>query len=181
MFTQAGYSEQEAEKFIRDAVKVAKKARDDYEQKTGKHNYVAGTVGSYGAYLAEKPDLIALETQPKLDEPLAVLNWLKENASDYPVYVSFTLKDATHISDGTTLEQAVSAVDKFEQVFAIGINCISPDLVAPALKEIGKYTFKPLVVYPIVVYPNLGASYDPKIKRLFGRWINCFCSHAVFR
>lgn len=110
--------------------------------------------------LAEKPDLIALETQPKLDEPLAVLNWLKENASDYPVYVSFTLKDATHISDGTTLEQAVSAVDKFEHVFAIGINCISPDLVAPALKEIGKYTFKPLVVYP-----NLGASYDPKIKQ----------------
>ncbi|MBT8960999.1 homocysteine S-methyltransferase, partial [Lactobacillus delbrueckii subsp. bulgaricus] len=32
VFTQAGYSEQEAEKFIRDAVKVAKKARDDYEQ-----------------------------------------------------------------------------------------------------------------------------------------------------
>ncbi|MBT8855417.1 hypothetical protein BTH53_03220 [Lactobacillus delbrueckii subsp. bulgaricus] len=57
---------------------------------------------------------------------LLELNWLKENASDYPVYVSFTLKDATHISDGTTLEQAVSAVDKFEQVFAIGINCISP-------------------------------------------------------
>ncbi|MBT8970357.1 homocysteine S-methyltransferase family protein, partial [Lactobacillus delbrueckii subsp. bulgaricus] len=50
VFTQAGYSEQEAEKFIRDAVKVAKKARDDYEQKTGKHNYVAGTVGPYGAY-----------------------------------------------------------------------------------------------------------------------------------
>lgn len=188
-FTKAGYSEQEAEKFIRDAVKIAKKARDDYEQKTGKHNYVAGTVGSYGAYLAdgneyrgdyelskseylafhlprlrqiltEKPDLIALETQPKLDEPLTVLNWLKDNASDYPVYVSFTLKDAAHISDGTPLEQAVSAVDKFEHVFSIGINCVSPDLVSPALKEISKYTSKPLVVYP-----NLGASYDPKIKQ----------------
>nr|WP_269320581.1 hypothetical protein [Lactobacillus delbrueckii] len=33
-------------------------------------------------------------------------------------------------------------------------------MVAPALKEIGKYTFKPLVVYP-----NLSASYDPKIKQ----------------
>lgn len=188
-FIQAGYSEQEAEKFIRDAVRIAKKARDDYEQTTSQHNYVAGTVGSYGAYLAdgneyrgdyelseqeylafhlprlrqiliERPDLIALETQPKLNEPLAVLNWLKNNASNYPVYASFTLKDTTHISDGTTLEQAVSAVDKFEQVFAIGINCISPDLVTPALKEMSKYTSKPLVVYP-----NLGASYDPEIKQ----------------
>ncbi|WP_290068637.1 homocysteine S-methyltransferase family protein, partial [Lactobacillus intestinalis] len=41
-FEKAGYSQEEAEKFIRDAVKIAKKARDDFEKKTGQHNYVAG-------------------------------------------------------------------------------------------------------------------------------------------
>ena len=36
----------------------------------------------------------------------------------------------------------------------------SPKLVDQALKEFAKYTSKPLVVYP-----NLGATYDPKIKK----------------
>ena len=52
-FEKVGYSQEEAEKFIRDAVKIAKKARDDFEKKTGQHNYVAGTIGAYGAYLAD--------------------------------------------------------------------------------------------------------------------------------
>ena len=52
-FIKAGYSQKQAQQFIRSAVKIAKKARDDFEKKSGKHNYVAGTVGSYGAYLAD--------------------------------------------------------------------------------------------------------------------------------
>lgn len=187
-FLQAGYDEEQAQRFIRQAVQIAKKARDDFAKKTGKYNYVAGTVGSYGAYLAdgneyrgdyeltakeyldfhlprlqllldEQPDLIALETQPKLTEPVAVLDWLKKN-SDLPIYASFTLKDTTHISDGTSIQQAVTKINGYDQVFAIGINCASPSIVGPALAEIGKYTDKPLVVYP-----NLGASYDPSIKQ----------------
>lgn len=188
-FIKAGYSQRQAQQFIRSAVKIAKKARDDFEKKSGKHNYVAGTVGSYGAYLAdgneyrgdynlteqeylefhlprlrlilaEKPDLIALETQPKLSELVAVLNWLNNNEPDYPVYVSFTLRDAKHISDGTAIKEAVNKVKEYPQVFAIGINCVAPDLVSPALQEISKYTAKPLVVYP-----NQGACYDPTIKK----------------
>lgn len=41
--------------------------------------------------LKERPDLIALETQPKIIEPVAVLNWLERNYPDMPIYVSFTL------------------------------------------------------------------------------------------
>lgn len=188
-FVNAGYSEEQAEKFIQNGVKIAQKARDDFEQKTGKHNYVAATIGSYGAFLADgneyrgdydlspkeyldfhlprlkavlsqNPDLIALETQPKLDEPVAVSNWLSQNARDIPVYVSFTLKNAQQISDGTTLQEAITKIDQFEQVFAIGVNCISPTIVSDALTEISKYTSKPLVVYP-----NLGAVYDPEVKQ----------------
>lgn len=188
-FTASGYSQEEAEKFIQNGVKIAQKARDDFEKETGQHNYVAATIGSYGAYLADgneyrgdydltqaeyldfhlprlkavlsqKPDLIALETQPKLDEPVAVLNWLKENQANIPVYVSFTLKNSKQISDATSIQKAVTKINEYEQVFAIGINCVNPEIVSDALVEIGKYTNKPLVVYP-----NLGAVYDPEIKQ----------------
>ncbi|KRL90590.1 homocysteine S-methyltransferase [Lactobacillus kalixensis] len=188
-FEKLGYSRKEAEEFIKNAVKIAKKARDDYETKTGKHNYVAATIGSYGAYLAdgseysgdfeltkkayldfhlprlqlvleEEPDLIALETQPKISEPVAVLDWLQENHPDIPVYVSFTLKDATHLSDGTTIKEAVQELKKYDQVISVGINCIKPDLVNDSLSEFHRFTNLPLVVYP-----NLGATYDPKIKQ----------------
>lgn len=77
-----------------------------------------------------------------------------------PIYVSFTLKDSKHVSDGTSIEHATQEISKYKQVFAIGINCVSPKLVDQALKEFAKYTSKPLVVYP-----NLGATYDPKIKK----------------
>lgn len=186
-FKNAGYSELQAIGYIKDAVKIAKKARDDFERKTGHHNFVAASIGPYGAYLddgseytgayhlskrqflafhlprlkavlAEKPDLLAIETQPKLDEVSVLLDWLKENASQIPIYVSFTLKnqsDSDHISDGTSIKEAVEKVDQYEQVFAIGINCIKPQAVSVALQNVRKYTKKPMVVYP-----NLGGVYN---------------------
>lgn len=192
-FCEAGYSEKQARQYIKKAVVIAKKARDDFAQKTGQHNYVAATIGSYGAYLddgseytgaynlnreeflafhlprlkavlAEKPDLVAIETQPRLDEVLILLDWLKENAPQMPVYVSFTLKkqeDPNYISDGTSIKEAVTQVNQFKQVFAIGINCIHPLAVSPALYNIRLYTKKPMVVYP-----NLGGIYN--IQK--GKW-----------
>lgn len=186
-FKKAGYSEKEAESYIRKAVKIAKKARDDFEIKTGHHNYVAASIGSYGAYLddgseytgayhlsqkeflafhlprlkavlTEKPDLLAIETQPRLDEVLVLLSWLNGNAPQIPVYVSFTLKnqsDPDHISNGTPIKEAIKKVEGYKQVFAIGINCIKPQAVTAALCNIKKYTDKPMVVYP-----NLGGVYN---------------------
>lgn len=188
-YTKAGYTEQEGQKFIANAVKIAKKARANFEKKTGKHNYVAGTIGSYGAYLAdgneyrgeydlskndylnfhlprlkavlnEEPDLLAIETQPKLDEPTVLLNWLKENESNVPVYVSFTLEDTNHISDGTPIEKVAKVISQYKQVIAVGINCVKPDLVTSALTNFARSSNLPLVVYP-----NLGAVYDPEIKQ----------------
>lgn len=188
-FQKIGYSKKQAETLISIAVLAAKKARDDYEQETGKKNLlVAGTIGPYGAYLADgneyrgeyllneaqyldfhlprletilqqEPDCIALETQPKLSEPLALLRWLEDNVSDMPVYVSFTLRDDETLSDGTSLAKAIKEVSKYRQVFAVGINCIAPKLVDKALKVIRKNTTK-----QIIIYPNLGATYNPKTK-----------------
>lgn len=187
-FEKAGHSKQQAENLVGMAVLVAQKARDDYEEQTGKHALVAASIGPYGAYLADgseyrgdyllndaqylnfhlprltavlaqAPDCLALETQPKLSEPLALLRWLEKNVPQMLVYVSFTLRDEMTLSDGTELKRAVAAISKFEQVFAIGVNCIVPELVSGALKVMRQATTKKLIVYP-----NLGAQYDPETK-----------------
>ncbi|WEV50939.1 homocysteine S-methyltransferase [Lactobacillus sp. ESL0731] len=183
-FIKAGYTEQEAKELITDAVKIAKKARDDYERKTGKHNFVAASIGSYGAYLAngnefcgdynltsdeyldfhlprlktvitQQPDCLAIETQPKLAEVTALLTWLAKNEPQIPVYVSFTLHDTVRISDGTSLKKVVETVNNYPQVFAVGVNCVKPALVTPAIKTICQFTNQ-----EIVVYPNQGYAYD---------------------
>lgn len=183
-FEKDGYSEDQAKKMIADAVKIAKKARDDFEKQTGIHNYVAASVGSYGAYLAEgdefrgdydltkkqyldfhlprlkvllenKPDCLAIETQPKLDEVVVLLDWLKENAPKMPVYVSFTLHDTTKISDGTPLKKVMEKLNEYDQVFAVGANCFKPFFATAAIDKMREFTKK-----TIIIYPNLGGVYN---------------------
>ena len=187
-FEKVGYSEKEARNLIKKAVKIAQKARDDYENRTGKHNYIAGTIGPYGAYLANgseyrgdyelsveeyqqfhlprieelvnaEVDILAIETQPKLDEVLAILELLKEKYPQQKVYVSYTLSDDDTISDGTPLPRAIHALEDYSQVIAVGINCVKLELVEPALKNMKEITDKHLIVYP-----NSSAVYDPKSK-----------------
>ncbi|WP_308557038.1 homocysteine S-methyltransferase [uncultured Lactobacillus sp.] len=183
-FVKHGYSEDKAKEMIASAVKIAKKARDDFEKQTGIHNYVAASVGPYGAYLAEgdefrgdyeltqkqylnfhlprlkvllqnKPDCLAIETQPKLDEVVAILDWLKENAPEMPVYASFTLHDTTKISDGTPLKKVMEKLNEYDQVFAVGANCFKPFLATAAIDKMREFSKK-----PIIVYPNLGGVYN---------------------
>lgn len=187
-FLKAGYSQQQAQHFIAQAVQTAKQARSDYEKKTGRHNFVAGTIGSYGAYLADgseyrgdyhlttqelldfhlprlqvilqqEPDCLAIETQPQLLETQTLLNWMQNNNSTLPIYVSFTLRDPQTLSDGTTLAQAIKVINQYPQVLAVGVNCIAPAWVLPAVQQIHLQTTK-----EIIVYPNSGSSYDPQSK-----------------
>ncbi|WP_201330664.1 homocysteine S-methyltransferase family protein, partial [Lactobacillus nasalidis] len=137
---------------IRKSAAVAVKARDDFEKKTGVHNYVAGSVGPYGAYLADGSeyrgdyglsheeyvafhaprieelaaggvDCLAIETQPKLSEVRAILDYLQEKHPALPVYVSFSLRDPATISEGLPLAEAVQEAGRYPQVFAAGANC----------------------------------------------------------
>ncbi|KRL96314.1 homocysteine S-methyltransferase [Limosilactobacillus equigenerosi] len=187
-FLTAGFTETQARQFIRHAVELANQARDDYEVKTGKHNYVAGTIGPYGAYLADgseytgnyelsvdeyqafhRPrleeilaagiDVLAVETQPKLTETQAVLELVHQLAPDLPVYVAFSLHDDHHLADGTALATAVQAIATDSQVVAVGFNCVALDVVEPAIQLIHATTD-----LPIIVYPNSGATYDPTTK-----------------
>lgn len=188
-FIRSGYSEEEAVNFIKKSVILAKKARDQFEKESGTHKYVAASIGSYGAFLAdgseyrgdyhltdedylnfhlprlkavlsERPDLIALETQPRLDEVKTLLLYLEKHYPSFPVYVSFTLKNASQISCGINIQEAVKEIADYPNLCAIGINCVKPNLIAPALQKISQVTSLPLVAYP-----NRGADYNPVIKK----------------
>ena len=50
-FKDLGYSEEEAEKFMKKSVELAKEARE--ETVSDKDMWIAGSVGPYGAYLAD--------------------------------------------------------------------------------------------------------------------------------
>lgn len=187
-FIRNGYSKQEAHSLIQRAVALAKEARDEYQQETGIYNYVAGALGPYGAYLANgseytgdyylstveyqqfhRPrltdiltvgvDVIAIETQPRLDEVLAELDLVKELAPDTLCYVSFSLKDSTHLPDGTPLAVATRTVAKYPNVFAVGVNCIPLEEVTAAIETVHQVTDK-----PVIAYPNSSATYDPTTK-----------------
>jgi len=111
----------------------------------------------------EGVDALAIETTPSLTEPLAVLDHLKETHPDVPVWVSFNARSNSSLSDGTPIKKAVEAIDAYEQVVAIGVNCIEPKFVSSLIAEIKSATDK-----YIVVYPNVGLLYDENATRW--RW-----------
>lgn len=187
-FAKYGYSEDEARDLIKKSAEIAIQARGDYEQATGVHNYVAGSVGPYGAYLADGneyrgnyhltpeeyvnfhapridelvqggADCLAIETQPKLEEVLAILDYVQKTYPALDVYVSFSLKDPQTISEGTSLTEAAQAVQKYPQVFATGVNCMKLKWTVDAIKSLKGVTDS------IIVYPNSGAEYDPQVKK----------------
>lgn len=147
---------------------------------------IAGAVGPYGAYLANGAeytgdyhlsdgqyrafhqlrmkalaeagaDFFAVETQARLDEVRVILSMMEE--LDMTAWVTFTLKDSSHISDGTPIEEAAEVCGKHPLVDAVGVNCVKREMVADALQRISSVTDKPMIVYP-----NSGETYDPTTK-----------------
>lgn len=179
--------EEEAEGLVKTSVLLAQEARDDaYDDgiPADRQLLVAGSVGPYGAYLADgseyrgdykisrgklesfhRPriralidagvDLLALETMPNFDEIKVILDLL---AVEFPAalsWVSCTIKDATHLSDGTCFHDVLAAVSQHsERVVAFGINCVRPDLVSECLRHL-----KSLSNIPLLCYPNSGEIY----------------------
>ncbi|TPE12182.1 homocysteine S-methyltransferase [Pantoea vagans] len=188
-FATRGLSEDESLALIARSVELAQRARHDYlaVRPDAKTLLVAGSVGPYGAFLADgseyrgdyalpeaemmafhRPrvqallaagaDLLACETLPSFAEAQALVKLLAE-FPDARAWFSFTLRDAGHISDGTPLAEVVSWLNQQPQVVALGINCVALESVTPALQQLQTLTDKPLVVYP-----NSGEQYDAGSK-----------------
>lgn len=195
-FMKIGLSESESEQLIIKAVKLADQARNEYyrdlsrkeRQIRAPHPLIAGSVGPYGAYLADGSeyrgdyslsqkefqdfhrsrmellaqagvDLFAMETQPNFAETKALVNLLENEFPQQHAWLSFSINDPQTLCDGTLLTEAVEQYNDVEQISAIGVNCTNMENIEATVKNIRAVTTK-----PIVVYPNNGDIYDPETK-----------------
>ena len=187
-FVRRGLNEKEAIALIQKSVRLAIAARDDFwadeTNRIGRSKpFVAASIGPYGAYLANgeeyvgnyglsekelmefhrprmralvesNPDMLACETIPSLIEAQAIARLLKEFPT-VTAWISFSARDEKHISEGQAFVDCVRLLEDNPQIAALGINCTSPKYIPSLIREGKKQTRK-----PILVYPNLGESYD---------------------
>jgi homocysteine S-methyltransferase len=107
---------------------------------------------------ADQPDLLAFETLPSLEEALAIGEVLAGRPgppAGLPVWFSFTCRDAAHVAHGERLSDCASAVARFPQTIAIGVNCTAPSLIPALIGELRSAT-----ALPVLVYPNSGEGWD---------------------
>lgn len=188
-FAARGLDERQSCALIEKSVALAAEARARYRQEnaTAGDLLIAGSVGPYGAYLADgseyrgdyirsqdefiafhRPriaslltagvDLLACETLPSFPEIRALVSLL----ADYPqakAWLALTLQDSHHLSDGTPLSDVVAVIEKSPQIVAIGINCVALEKTTAALA-----CLHTLTALPLVVYPNSGEQYDAQSK-----------------
>ena len=179
--------EDEAKDLIRLSVRLAQEAKNE-AAKHGVDNIlnllVAGSVGPYGAYLANgseyrgdyhlsaaqfqafhRPriealveagvDLLAVETIPSIHELRAIRDLLQGDFPSTTAWYSCSLKDASHMADGTSLSELAASLAGYEgQTLAVGFNCVPPGLALEALEHM-----RTLTDLPLVCYPNSGETY----------------------
>lgn len=187
-FKKRGLSEKEAIALIQKSVKLAADARDEFwaneANRTARAKpFIAASVGPYGAFLADgseyrgdygltekelmdfhrprmkalleaQPDMFACETIPSLIEAQALSKLLKEFPT-ITAWFSFSARDEILISEGQSFADCVRLLEGNPQIAAIGINCTSPKYIPSLIRRGKQQTTK-----PILVYPNLGESYD---------------------
>ena len=98
-------------------------------------------------------DLIAIETIPNRTE-VEILDELLRHTST-PAWISFCCQDAENLSDGTPLAEATAIFSSHPGVFALGVNCVSPELVVHHIGIIKSAAPDKA----IVVYPNSGETF----------------------
>jgi homocysteine S-methyltransferase len=179
---------------VRTSVVLAQNARDEYYLSASSQNspqdatplFIAGSVGPYGAFLANGSeytgaytltpsqyqafhrgriaalvdagvDVLAVETIPNFAEAQALLALLQAEFAGVEAWIAFTLSpaDATCIADGTSVADVVALFEGADNVVAVGVNCVAPELALAGLKAMQKATRKPLIVYA-----NSGEKWD---------------------
>jgi len=197
-FTSQGLSASEADLLILKSVALACTARDEYladnpSQTNGP--LVAASIGPYGAALADgseysgnydvsdrqlrefhesrlalldqsDADLFACETIPNYVEAVVLRDLL--NAVQKPAWVSFSCRDESQISDGTSLRDACALFANHENVAAVGINCTAPGFVTALIGEARAGAPEKA----IVVYPNSGETYHSDDNSWSGNDLN---------
>ncbi|KAK4560488.1 AdoMet-homocysteine methyltransferase [Recurvomyces mirabilis] len=174
----------------------------------GSRLLIAGSVGPYGAYLSDGSeyrgdyiltadefrtfhyprvkalvdagvDILAIETIPSMSETEAILAMLKDDFPDIIAWLSITLRDSEHMSDGTPLTELVEKTAQSEQIIALGVNCVPMRMVTAALQHLksiledlpspvsnGDASVTPTlrIHMPLVCYPNSGEVWNAETK-----------------
>lgn len=100
-------------------------------------------------------DLLALETIPSRLEAEALLELLEE----FPhrvAWMSFSCRDAEHVSHGESFAECAAMAAEHPRVVAVGLNCTNPSWAAALLASAGD------IGKPLLAYPNSGETWDPE-------------------
>lgn len=170
-----------------DAVRLAREAAA--ESAGTQEKLVAGSLGPYGAFLSQgqeysgdyggvsdqvlydfhfpriqallsgKPDILLLETIPRLQETKVLMRLLDDLNVDIPVWVSFSVRTGSEVTlaDGSQLSAAVDSLSA--KIGATGANCFEINETDHVLKS-----FRSCTTLPLLVYPNSGEVYDGVTK-----------------
>ncbi|MBL8913176.1 MAG: homocysteine S-methyltransferase [Archangium sp.] len=175
-FVKAGLRAESADEALIKSVNLAREASKQTP------TLIAASLGPYGAMLADgseytghytltgreladfhrprvkalleaKPDLILFETLPSLAEAEAVAQLAAEH-SDVAFMASFSRVDA--------FRQALPRLESVANLVAVGLNCMAPEEIEPALKSVRAKRVA------LSASPNSGETWDAKGRRWQG-------------
>lgn len=160
---------------------INKRAVDNCRNLDKKNYYIAGGLGPTGEFIEPygnlkyeemveifteqakalnnaRVDLLLIETMSGLDELKAAIEACKNTSNLLPIIPCMTFNKDTkgfHTIMGHTVESFVRLVDE-ENLDTIGTNCsLDPSVMPELVKEIRKYTAKPLLAQPNAGRPQL--------------------------
>lgn len=189
----AGFERKRAEALILRTVQLAEEAtkRAKAAGLIDHRFLIAASIGPYGAYLADgseylgnygvsdeklrefhmdrikildrsDADFFACETIPSYQEARVLSDILEQTRKQ--AWISFSCKDEQHINDGTKMEDCASLFSEHPNVFALGVNCTSPEHVSGLIEILKSYCGRK----KIIVYPNSGEAYHASTKTWLG-------------
>ena len=182
-FREIGLEDAEAVEALRLSVHLAERACSQFHHKYRRPVWLAASLGPYGAALhngaeyhgdytisyaeliafhlrriralsTTHADFLLFETIPSLDEARAIVAALA-GAPDLAAAISFTCRDDARTAHGEDIAECAAALEPFEQIVAVGINCLSPQWAAPLIRRMRTVSTK-----RIAVYPNSGEAWD---------------------
>ena len=187
-FAATGIDRETALRLIALSVEVAARARDRYRAETADDRTlrIAGSVGPYGAFLADgseyrgdyapgppalaafhRPriealleagvDLLAFETIPTVREAEVLVRLLGELGAT--AWLSYSCRDGRSTAAGEPIAAAV-AIGNEPGIVAVGVNCTAPRHLPALLAAARDATDRPLIAYP-----NAGDRWDATTRR----------------
>ncbi len=191
-YAECGYAPERADAALLRAVELAHAAAEEFPSRrivvaaslgpygaalhngaeyTGDYNCTFGELVDFhrqriavlaGARGAQRPDVLAFETIPVLEEARAIGEALA-GWPELPAWFSFTCRDAEHVAHGEKVRDCAATVADLPQTVAIGVNCTRPAFILSLISKLRAASDK-----PILVYPNSGEGWDAVHRRWTG-------------